>query len=102
MGSFLTEVSGLWISKLFVLSEYRNLGIGKRLVEEALKYIEKKNGTEAYAGINIKNEFSYVSTRIFDKNGFGKVGSCICPLANGYCRGALFRKTFVFNKQRQL
>ena len=44
LSSLQIEVSGAWISKLFVLSEYRNLGIGTRLVEEALKYIEKRTG----------------------------------------------------------
>jgi GNAT superfamily N-acetyltransferase len=62
------EVSKAWISKLYVFPEYRNQGIGTKLVEEALKRIEERNLTEVYAGIHIKNEFKDISAYIFEKN----------------------------------
>jgi ribosomal protein S18 acetylase RimI-like enzyme len=97
LGSLLKEVSGSWISKLYVFPEYRHQGIGTKLVRKALKSLELKDATEVYAGIYVENEFREISIRIFDNNGFVKIGSCLCPLANGYCRGTLIRKTFVPN-----
>ena len=88
----LTKVVGGWISKLFVLPEYRHKGIGTRLVEEAIEHARKKEFAEAYAGIYVKNMCRIFSLHIFVKLGFKQVGSCICFLTNGQCRGLLLEK----------
>jgi len=95
----LKEVTGSWISKLYIFPKYRNQGIGINLVKAALENLEQKNVTEVYAGIYIKNEYREISTHIFEKNGFKRIGSCVCPLDIGYCRGILLKKRF--SKQRQ-
>ena len=88
----LEKVTGYWLSKLYVLPEYRHKGIGTKLLEESVKYLEDKGITETYAGIYIKNRFRNISHRIFEKNGFTKFGSCICFLSEGYCRGTLLKR----------
>jgi GNAT superfamily N-acetyltransferase len=96
-----SKVSGGWISKLYVFPEYRRQGIGTKLVEEALERLKEKEFTEAYAGIYVKNEFRKVSEHIFEKNGFKRVGFCICFLTNGHCRGVLLEKTIGTKKQSE-
>lgn len=98
LSSLQKEFSGPWISKLYVFPEYRRHRIGTKLVEKACKSLEQKCATEVYAGIYIKNESREISTRILEDHGFKKIGSCICPLENGYCRGSLFRKNLVSSK----
>jgi ribosomal protein S18 acetylase RimI-like enzyme len=98
--NLLQLVSKGWISKLYVFPEYRNQGIGKKLVEEALNLLEKKNFTEAYAGIYVKNESRDISHHIFEKAGFEKIGSCVCLLANGYCRGTLLKRAITSSEAR--
>jgi GNAT superfamily N-acetyltransferase len=88
----LEKILGCWVSKLYVLPEHRSRGVGTKLVEESLKYVNAKGFNEAYAGIYVKNKFRKVSQRIFEKNGFKKFGSCICFLSEGYCRGTLLKK----------
>lgn len=95
------KVSGGWISKLYVFPEYRYQGIGTKLVEEAVERLREEEFTEAYAGIYIKNKFRKVSEYIFKKNGFKRVGYCICFLANGHCRGVLLKKIIGTSKQSE-
>jgi len=95
------KVSGYWISKLYVFPEHRYQGVGTKLVGEAVKRLGERNFTEAYAGIYIKNEFRNVSRHVFENNGFEKIGSCVCFLASGHCRGTLLRKTIACGKQRE-
>jgi len=90
------KISGCWISKLYVFPEHRRKGIGTKLIKETVKYLKKKGITEAYAGIYIKNEFRETSHHIFERNGFKKLGSCICLLSQGHCRGTLLKKTINF------
>jgi ribosomal protein S18 acetylase RimI-like enzyme len=99
LDSLLKEISGSWISKLYVFPGYRHQGIATKLVKKALKSLELKEVTDVYVGIYIRNEFKEISIHIFEKNGFEKIGSCICPLINGHCRGSAFKK-LVYNKQR--
>ncbi len=87
------KISGGWISKLYVLPEYRYQGVGTKLVDAAVKRLEEKGVTEAYAGIYVKNDFRAVSKDIFRDLGFKGIGSCICLLKEGYCRGVLLKKT---------
>ncbi len=87
------RVSGGWISKLYVFPEFRYHGIGSLLIQKAAEWLEQHGLADAYAGVYIKNEFRKVSKDIFRKNGFERVGCCICPLAKGFCRGVLLRKT---------
>ena len=84
-------VSGGWISKLYVYPEYRNHGIGTKLVAAAVEHLGNRC-SEVYAGIYVGNEFRKVSEEIFRKSGFKRVGSCICLLSDGHCRGILFKK----------
>lgn len=88
----LEKIQGGWISKLYVFPQYRSKGVGTKLVGEAVKHLKKKGFKEAYAGIYIKNRFRTISQRIFEKNGFKKIGSCVCFLPKGYCRGTLLKK----------
>lgn len=90
---FLSMVSGGWISKLYVFQQYRNQGIATELVKNAIARLKEKDFTEAYAGINVKNPFSAVSEHVFKKNGFKRIGSCICFLNPRRCRGILLKKT---------
>jgi GNAT superfamily N-acetyltransferase len=85
------KIHGGWISKLYVLPEYRLKAVGTRLVEEALKRLVRRGFNEAYAGIYVKNKFRKVSKHVFEKNGFVKIGSCICSLRKEHCRGVLLR-----------
>jgi len=89
------KVSGPWISKLFVLPEYRYHGIGTKLVREAVKHLEKKGITEVYAGVYIKNVCREVSLELFKYNGFQEAGSCICFLSEGHCEGTLLKKSII-------
>ena len=93
-------VSGGWISKLYVFPEYRNRGVGTRLVVAATERLRERGFSEVYTGINVKNEFREVSEDIFGKNGFKRVGSCVCLVPDGYCRGALLKKTIDLTKLR--
>ena len=86
------RISGPWISKLFVLPEYRFQGTGKKLVQETVKFLRDKGFSEAYVGIHIKNPFREISCQVFRDVGFREIGSCICPLPNGYCHGALLER----------
>jgi len=86
-----THLSGGWISKLYVFPEYRYQGLGTLLVKKAMEHLEKKGIVDTYAGVYVKNEFRKLSKDIFRKNGFKKYGYCICPLADGFCRGELLR-----------
>jgi GNAT superfamily N-acetyltransferase len=92
-------ISGGWVSKLYVLPEYRYHGVGTRLVEEAVKRLGERGFTEAYVGIYVKNDFRAVSKDIFRNLGFKGLGSCICLLKEGYCRGVLLKKTMFSTKQ---
>ncbi len=92
LNTLMEKVSGCWISKLYVFPEYRLKGIGTKLVEETVKYLNEKGLTEAYSGIYIRNDFRNISQHIFEKCGFKKFGSCICSLTEGYCRGILFKR----------
>jgi len=87
------KFSGCWVSKLYVLAEHRCQGIATKLVKESLECMKENGFTEACAGINIKNEMKTVSQHVFEKNGFKKFGSCICPLPKGCCRGVILKKT---------
>jgi GNAT superfamily N-acetyltransferase len=80
------------ISKLYVLPPYRYRGVGTKLVEEAVRHVKEKGFKEVYAGIYIGNNFKDISQHIFEKDGFVKIGSCICFLSKGYCRGTLLKK----------
>jgi GNAT superfamily N-acetyltransferase len=95
LNSLVSEVSGGWISKLYVFPEYRRRGVGTKLVGEALEHLREKGFAEAYAGIYVKNRFRNVSERIFKRNGFNGVGSCVCFLVDGHCRGVLLKKAIV-------
>lgn len=95
------KLSKGWISKLYVFPEYRCQGVGTKLVEEAVRHLKKRNFTEAYAGIYVKNEFKDVSYQVFKNNGFEKIGSCICSLVKGNCRGTLLRRTISSSKERE-
>ncbi|MBN1245161.1 GNAT family N-acetyltransferase [Candidatus Bathyarchaeota archaeon] len=90
-----SQVSGVWISKLYILPEYRSQGVATKVTKEAIEYIKKNSFTEAYAGVNTKNMFRKISEHVFEKNGFKKIGSCICFLTqNGQnCAGTLLKKT---------
>jgi epoxyqueuosine reductase QueG/GNAT superfamily N-acetyltransferase len=92
------KVSGPWISKLFVLPEYRYHGIGTKLVREAVKHLEKRGFTEFYAGVYIKNAYREVSLELFKDNGFQDAGSCICFLSEGHCQGTLLKKSIASSK----
>jgi epoxyqueuosine reductase QueG/GNAT superfamily N-acetyltransferase len=92
------NVSGGWISKLYVFPEHRHKGIGTKLVKETVKYLKEKDFTKAYAGIYIKNRFRKTSHRTFEKNGFKHFGSCICFLSEGHCQGTLLKKSIVSSK----
>jgi len=93
LNNLIKKVSSGWISKLYVFPEHRHRGIGTKLVEEAVEHLKQKNFNEVYAGIYVKNKFRNVSQHVFEKNGFAKIGSCICPLSKGHCRGTLLKKT---------
>ena len=93
-------VSGGWISKLYVFPEYRNHGIGTKLIVSALERLGERRFSEAYVGIYVRNEFRKVSEEIFRNNGFKRVGSCICPIVDGHCRGMLLKKTIGSTKQQ--
>ena len=101
LGSLTRKVSGGWISKLYVFPEYRHRGVGTGLVEEAVKSLKERGFDEVYAGIYVKNRFRNVSQRVFERNGFAKTGSCICPLSKGHCRGTLLKKTLWSSNQRK-
>jgi len=94
------RVSGGWISKLYVFPEYRNHGVGTRLIASATERLGERGFSEIYAGIHVRNEFRKVSEDIFRKSGFKRVGSCICPISNGHCRGVLLKKTISPFKQQ--
>jgi GNAT superfamily N-acetyltransferase len=87
------KVTSRMISRLYVLPAYRYRGIGTKLVEEAVRHVNEKGFNEVYAGIYIGNNFRDISQHIFEKNGFAKIGSCICFLSKGYCRGTLLKRT---------
>jgi GNAT superfamily N-acetyltransferase len=91
--SFISKVSGYWISKLYVFPKYRYQGVATELVKEAIEHLKRKNFSEAYAGINTKNQFRPVSEHVFKKNGFKRIGSCVCFFTSGNCRGVLLKKT---------
>jgi ribosomal protein S18 acetylase RimI-like enzyme len=101
LNNLASKVSGGWTSKLYVFPEYRRQGIGTKLVKEAIERLKKKEFTEAYAGIYVENECRTVSEHIFQKNGFRRVGSCICFLTEGHCRGVLLKKTIASGEQRE-
>jgi len=90
-----SHVLGVWISKLYILPEYRYQGVATKVAKEAIEYLRKSKFTEAYAGVNMKNKFRKVSEHIFEKHGFKRIGSCVCFLTkNGQkCVGTLLRKT---------
>jgi GNAT superfamily N-acetyltransferase len=100
LSSLVNNVSGAWISKLYVFPEYRCRGIGTRLVREAVEHLKGKKFSEVYAGIYVQNKFRELSEDVFRDNGFESVGSCICFLDKGHCRGILLRKTFGSGEQR--
>ena len=87
----ISPVSGFWISKLYVVPKYRAQKLGVTLVKEALNIIRSKGSDEVYVGIHVGNEHRHISRHIFEKHGFKAIGSCICFLAEGHCRGWLFR-----------
>jgi len=91
--NLLEKASGCWISKLYVSPEYRLQGLGTKLLKEAIKYLKEKGSTEAFAGIYIRTQFREISQHVFRKNGFREIGSCICSLPEGYCRGTLLKRT---------
>jgi GNAT superfamily N-acetyltransferase len=101
LNNLVQKVSSGWISKLYVFPEYRHRGIGTRLVKEAVKSLKERDFDEVYAGIYVKNRFRNVSQHVFEKNGFAKIGSCICPLSKGHCRGTLLKKTIRSSNQRK-
>ena len=89
---FVSMVSGGWISKLYVFEEYRHRGVATELVKEAIARLKEKNFAEAYAGINVKNPLKTVSEHVFEKNGFKRIGSCLCFHNPQKCRGILLKK----------
>ena len=91
---FLSMVSGGWVSKLYVFQKYRHRGVATELVKQAVANLKEKNFTEAYAGINVKNPLCAVSEHVFEKNGFKRIGSCLCFFNPRRCRGVLLKKTF--------
>lgn len=91
------KVTSRMISKLYVLPTYRYGGIGTKLVGEAVRHANEKGFNEVYAGIYTRNDFKDISQHIFEKNGFAKIGSCICFLSEGYCRGTLLKRTTSLN-----
>jgi len=111
LNSLACKVSDGWISKLYVFPEHRCQGIATILVKEALDLLKGTTFAEAYAGVNVKNEFGKFSEHVFESNGFKKVGSCICFLNQGTCRGILLEKRLdlasrkkirLFSRSRQL
>jgi GNAT superfamily N-acetyltransferase len=86
------KVVGLWISRFYVFPEHRHKGVGTTLLKEAVRYLTERGATTAYAGIYVKNVFRKSTCRIFKKLGFKKIGSCICFIPEGYCRGTLLKK----------
>jgi len=86
------KTSGAWISKFYVFPEHRQKGIAKRLLEESIKNLSQKTFDKAYVGVYAKNRFRRVSKRLFKKYGFQEMGSCICLLPKGYCKGRLLMK----------
>jgi GNAT superfamily N-acetyltransferase len=95
------KISDGWISKLYVFPEYRCHGIATILVKEALSLLKGTKIAEAYAGINVKNEFRKFSEDAFESNGFKRVGSCICFLTQGKCRGTLLKKHLDLESKRK-
>ena len=89
------RIRGPWISKLYVFPEYRLQGIGTKLLEGAVEFQKSKGSKEVYSGIYIRNRSRPISPHIFDKCGFKEIGSCICPLPKGYCRGTLLKKNLL-------
>ena len=64
-----TDKLGGWIDKLYLLKEYRRKSIGKRLTQELIRWLKKKNVKEIQTKILIKNKASLVN---FEKQGFEK------------------------------
>ena len=92
INDLIQKVAGIWISRLYVFPEHRHKGVGTKLLKDAVRYLKERGYTTAYAGIYIKNLFRKSSYRVFKKNGFEKIGSCICFIPEGYCRGVLLKK----------
>ena len=86
---------GPWVSKLYVFPDYRLRGIGTRLVEAAVEREKGKGSKEIFSGIYIRNRSRPISPHIFEKSGFKEIGSCICPMPKGYCRGTLLKKNLL-------
>jgi len=92
---WLPEIRGPWISKLFVLPEHRNQGVGTRLVDAAVQLLREKGHAQAYAGVNVENLHKEFSERTFLSNGFSRIGFCNCALTEHRCRGVLLKKTLM-------
>lgn len=99
--NLVSKVSGGWISKLYVFPKYRCQGIATELVKETVERLKENKFAEAYSGINAKNKFRMISEHVFEKNGFKRVGSCICFLNQGNCRGILLKKTIGSSEQKE-
>jgi len=96
--SIMQEISGPWISRLYVFPEHRHQGIGTELVKESVEYLRNKGLTGIYVGIYINNAFKAISHKIFKTNGFKQIGSCVCLLPKGFCQGILLKKTILFSQ----
>ena len=92
LNDLIQEVAGVWISRLYVFPEHRHKGVGTKLLKETIRYLKEKDATTVYAGIYAKNLFRESTNRIFKKLGFKRIGSCICFIPEGYCRGTLLKK----------
>jgi GNAT superfamily N-acetyltransferase len=89
---FSSMVSGGWISKLYIFQKHRHRGVATQLVKQAVARLKEKNFAEVYAGINVKNPLCAVSEQVFKKNGFKRIGSCLCFFNPRRCRGVLLKK----------
>ncbi|MDP2088667.1 MAG: GNAT family N-acetyltransferase [Flavobacteriaceae bacterium] len=79
--SFKEEIDSLFLSKIYVLSNYRGMNIGKT----AMVFIEKKAVEIGCNKISLTvNKYNTSSINIYEKIGFQNMGSIINDIGNGF------------------
>jgi len=102
INDLIQKVVGTWIYRLYIFPEYRHKGVGTTLLKESVSCQKERGASTIYAGIQAENFFRKHTYRMFKKIGFAKIGSCICFIPEGYCRGTLLKKQLTRSKLEKM
>lgn len=67
------------VQQLYVLAEFHNLRLGRRLMEQGLEWLESQGRAPLYIGVWSEN---YGAQRFYQRYGFSKVGEYGFPVGN--------------------